>query len=102
MNTQSDVTIKTTIRIGYSLSLTGPVAENTKAAKLAHQLWEADINSRGGLLGRRVELICIDDQGDASMVPGIAEGVPPYGIWFPTCTSTLLVVLNASPSYTLA
>jgi branched-chain amino acid transport system substrate-binding protein len=60
-----------TIRIGYSLSLTGPVAENTKAARLAHQIWEADVNSRGGLLGRRVELICIDDFGDASKVPTI-------------------------------
>ena len=59
------------IKIGYSLSLTGPVSENTKAARLAHQLWKEDINSRGGLLGREVELICMDDQGDASKVPGI-------------------------------
>jgi branched-chain amino acid transport system substrate-binding protein len=59
------------IRIGYSLSLSGPVAENTKAAKLAHRIWEDDINRKGGLLGRSVELICIDDQGDASLVPGI-------------------------------
>lgn len=61
------------IRIGYSLSLTGPVAENTKAARLAHQVWESDINSRGGLLGRKVLMICIDDHGDASLVPGIYE-----------------------------
>ena len=61
------------IRIGYSLSLTGPVAENTKSARLAHQIWETDINKRGGLLGKRVELICIDDQGDASKVPAIYE-----------------------------
>lgn len=59
------------IRIGYSLSLTGPVAENARSARLAHRIWEGDINSKGGLLGRKVELICIDDQGDASLVPGI-------------------------------
>jgi branched-chain amino acid transport system substrate-binding protein len=59
------------VRIGYSLSLTGPVAENTKSARLAHRIWENDVNSRGGLLGRKVELICIDDNGDASQVAGI-------------------------------
>nr|WP_208112366.1 amino acid ABC transporter substrate-binding protein [Pedobacter metabolipauper] len=62
---------QTPIRIGYSLSLSGPVAENTKSARLAHQLWEEDINSKGGLLGRKVQLICIDDCGDASQVYGI-------------------------------
>ncbi|QEE50258.1 ABC transporter substrate-binding protein [Flavobacterium alkalisoli] len=54
------------IRIGYSLSLTGPVSENAKAARLTHQIWERDINSRGGLLGRSVMLTCIDDRGDAA------------------------------------
>jgi branched-chain amino acid transport system substrate-binding protein len=30
-----------------------------------------DVNSRGGLLGRKVKLICIDDHGDASQVANI-------------------------------
>lgn len=59
------------IRIGYSLSLSGPVAENTKAARLTHRIWEEDINSRGGLLGRKVELICHDDYGDPAKVADI-------------------------------
>ena len=59
------------VRIGYSLSLTGPLAENSKSARLAHQLWLEDINGRGGLLGRKVELICHDDQGDATQVANI-------------------------------
>ena len=59
------------LRIGYSLSLTGPLAENSKSARLAHQLWEEDINSRGGLQGRQVQLICYDDQGNASKVADI-------------------------------
>lgn len=61
----------TTIRIGYSLSLSGPVAENTSSARLAHRIWEEDINLKGGLLGRKVELICFDDQGDAALVPAL-------------------------------
>jgi branched-chain amino acid transport system substrate-binding protein len=59
------------VRIGYSLSLSGPVAENTKSARLAHRLWAEDINKKGGLLGRKVELICIDDKSDALLVPNI-------------------------------
>ena len=59
------------IRIGYCLSLTGPVAGNTRSARLAHDIWREDINGRGGLLGRPVELICYDDHADASLVPGI-------------------------------
>jgi branched-chain amino acid transport system substrate-binding protein len=59
------------IRIGYCLSLTGPVADNSRSARLAHDIWREDINNRGGLLGRPVELICYDDHADASRVPGI-------------------------------
>lgn len=59
------------IRIGYCLSLSGPLGENAKAARLAHRLWEEDINNRGGLLGRKVQLICHDDHSDASQVAGI-------------------------------
>ncbi len=59
------------IRIGYCLSLTGPLASNSKSARLAHDIWREDVNRRGGLLGRPVELVCYDDQADASLVPGI-------------------------------
>ena len=59
------------IRIGYCLSLTGPVAGNTRSARLAHDIWREDVNRRGGLLGRSVELICYDDRADASLVAGI-------------------------------
>lgn len=59
------------IRIGYCLSLTGPVAGNTGSARLAHDIWREDVNARGGLLGRPVEFICYDDRADASLVPGL-------------------------------
>ena len=61
----------TPIRIGYCLSLTGSVAGNSWSAKLAHDIWREDVNSRGGLLERPVELICYDDHADASLVPDI-------------------------------
>jgi branched-chain amino acid transport system substrate-binding protein len=59
------------IRIGYCLSLTGPVAGNARSARLAQEIWSEDVNRRSGLLGQPVELICYDDHGDASLVPGI-------------------------------
>lgn len=63
------------IKIGYSLSLTGPLAANGQTAHLAHQIWQGDVNARGGLLGREIELICIDDRTDAASVPGIYESL---------------------------
>ncbi|HEY3918757.1 MAG TPA: amino acid ABC transporter substrate-binding protein [Stellaceae bacterium] len=59
------------IRIGYCLSLTGPLASNGKTARLAHQIWEQDVNRKGGLLGRKVEMVCIDDETNPKLVPDI-------------------------------
>lgn len=61
------------IKIGYCLSLSGPLASNGKTARLAHQLWEEDVNRRGGLLGRPVEMICLDDATDPKRVADIYE-----------------------------
>lgn len=57
------------IRIGYGLSLTGPLAGNSRSALLAHDIWRDDVNQRGGLLGRPVELVRYDDGADAARVP---------------------------------
>src|SRR2546421_4744665 len=59
------------LRIGMSMALTGPLAGTGKAALLATQMWVEDINAKGGLLGRPVELIFYDDQSNPSTVPGI-------------------------------
>ena len=57
----------TSIRIGYCLSLTGPLAANSRSARLAHEIWRDDVNANGGLLGRPVELICLDDEADPAL-----------------------------------
>jgi branched-chain amino acid transport system substrate-binding protein len=59
------------IRIGYGLSLSGILAPNGKTAFVAHKLWEENINSKGGLLGRPVRLVCMDDQTNPNLVPEI-------------------------------
>jgi branched-chain amino acid transport system substrate-binding protein len=64
---------KKSIRIGYCLSLTGPLAANGQTARLAHQIWQDHVNEKGGLVGRQVELVCIDDGSDGSTVAGIYD-----------------------------
>ena len=59
------------LTIGFSMNLTGPLAPNGKAALLASQIWEQDINAKGGLLGRPVKLVYYDDQSNPSNIPGL-------------------------------
>ncbi len=59
------------IRIGLSVSLTGGVAANGKQVLLAMQIWKDDVNAKGGLLGRPVELVYYDDQSSPANVPAI-------------------------------
>jgi branched-chain amino acid transport system substrate-binding protein len=59
------------IKIGFGMGLTGGLAAQGKAALLSMQLWKEDVNKRGGLLGRPVELVYYDDQSKPATVPGI-------------------------------
>ncbi len=59
------------IKIGFSLALTGPLAPNGKQALLGAKIWQEEINARGGLLGRKVELVNYDDQSNPANIPGI-------------------------------
>jgi branched-chain amino acid transport system substrate-binding protein len=59
------------LTIGFSMNLTGPLAPNGKAALLAAQIWEEDINKKGGLIGRPVKLVYYDDQSNPSTIPGL-------------------------------
>src|SRR5215475_3338801 len=59
------------IKIGLGMALTGGLSANGKPALMAIQIWKDDINKKGGLLGRPVEVISYDDQTNAATVPGI-------------------------------
>jgi branched-chain amino acid transport system substrate-binding protein len=59
------------IRIGIGIAQTGTLGGGGKAALLAQQMWVEDVNARGGLLGRKVELIAYDDQSNPATIPGI-------------------------------
>jgi branched-chain amino acid transport system substrate-binding protein len=59
------------IKIGLGMALTGGLSGNGKPALLAMQIWKDEINKKGGLLGRQVELVFYDDQTNPATVPGI-------------------------------
>ncbi len=59
------------ITIGFGMALTGGLAPIGKAALLAMQIWEKEINAKGGLLGRPVKLVYYDDQSNPATIPSI-------------------------------
>jgi branched-chain amino acid transport system substrate-binding protein len=59
------------IKIGFSMSSTGGLAGGGKSALLALEIWRDDVNAKGGLLGRPVQLINYDDQSNPALVPAI-------------------------------
>jgi branched-chain amino acid transport system substrate-binding protein len=56
------------IRIGASLPLTGEFSQPGTAAKQGYEIWQDMINSSGGLLGRDVQLLILDDASDQNTV----------------------------------
>src|ERR1700688_3849692 len=59
------------IKLGFSVALTGGVAAIGKQVLIALQIWKDDVNAKGGLLGRPVDLVYYDDQSNPSNVPPI-------------------------------
>ncbi len=56
------------ITIGASLSLTGDFSADGQAFDKGYQLWEKDVNAHGGLLGRQVKLVILNDNSDPNQV----------------------------------
>lgn len=59
------------ITIGAGLSLTGGTATNDKACLLTMQMFVEELNAKGGLLGRPLQLVTYDNQSNPANVPGI-------------------------------
>src|SRR5262249_12632926 len=52
------------IVIGASVSLTGDFSADGQAFQRGYNLWASDVNAAGGLMGRQVKLIFLDDKSD--------------------------------------
>ena len=91
------------VRIGMTLSLTGPIAAPGAIQKVATEVFVEDLNKRGGLLGRKVELVLKDDQSRPDMARTLYEQlvtvdkvdliVGPYG------TANILSAMSVAQRY---
>ena len=64
------------IKIGFGEAMTGPLAAIGKSGILAMQIWRDQINAKGGLLGRPVELVFYDNQSNPANVPALYTKLP--------------------------
>jgi len=62
-----------TIRIGATLSLTGTYAALSQSLHRSYQLCVKDINEKGGVLGRKLELVLHDDSSDPATAVRLYE-----------------------------
>jgi len=60
---------KAAIRIGQSAGVTGPVAGSVREQIEGAQVYLRAVNANGGVAGRRIELVTLDDGFDAKRTP---------------------------------
>jgi branched-chain amino acid transport system substrate-binding protein len=58
----------TPIKVGISLSLSGDFSADGQASLRGYRLWASDVNGNGGLLGRPVKLVVLNDNSDPNTV----------------------------------
>lgn len=61
------------VTFGINVSLTGVFAESIKPTMNADQLWEKEVNARGGLLGRKVAMTFLDNKSNPETAVAIYE-----------------------------
>lgn len=61
------------IKIGVSLGLTGKYSEMSDMQMKGFRLWESDVNKRGGLFGKKVQIIIYNDKSDPQTAKSLYE-----------------------------
>ncbi len=61
------------VKLGQVATRTGPVGAALQSGLDATRAWVADVNARGGLAGRPVQLIATDDRGDPNQALALAR-----------------------------
>jgi branched-chain amino acid transport system substrate-binding protein len=59
---------KAPLLIGASLSLTGDFSADGQAYERGYELWAHDVNASGGILGRKVKLVILNDDSSPTQV----------------------------------
>ncbi|HLI22439.1 MAG TPA: amino acid ABC transporter substrate-binding protein [Stellaceae bacterium] len=91
------------IRVGQTLSLTGPFAQTGLIHQIVSEVFVAQVNAKGGWLGRPVEYVLLDDQSKPDVARELYErllGVEkvdlilgPYG------TAAILAAMGVAQRY---
>ena len=55
---------ETPIKIGMPCALTGPLGEVGTQMRHGAEFWVKEVNAKGGLLGRQIDLHVVDSSGD--------------------------------------
>lgn len=61
------------IKVGQTLSLTGPFAQTGLVHKITSEIYVEQLNAQGGLLGRPVEYVLLDDQSKPDVARTLYE-----------------------------
>lgn len=61
-----------TVKIGVMAPMTGPAAEDGLAVTRSVEMAAEMINSKGGILGKKIELVAYDDRADPKEAVGLA------------------------------
>lgn len=61
------------IKIGVSLGLTGKYSQMSNSQMKGYKLWEKEVNLKGGINGRKINLIIKDDTGSTAKAKSIYE-----------------------------
>lgn len=59
------------IKVGFSMGMTGANGPNGKQLLISLEIWRDDVNAKGGLLGRPIDLVYYDDQTSPANEPSI-------------------------------
>jgi branched-chain amino acid transport system substrate-binding protein len=61
------------VKIGLTLGITGKYSDVSDMQLKAFRLWEKDVNQRGGILGRKVNLVVYNDRSDPQTAKDLYE-----------------------------
>ena len=91
------------VRIGSTLSLTGPLGPTSSIHKVAGDVWIDEVNRKGGLLGRKVEWVLKDDQSRPDMARTLYEQIVTVDkvdlIIGPYATANILSAMGVAQRY---
>jgi len=68
------------LRIGATISDTGQLADFGIQVRRGLTMWQAEVNERGGLLGKAVELVLFDDQSSPAVAATLYQQMVADGI----------------------